>query len=740
MARTLVSLLFGLAVMGAVLGVAIVMLVFLGQDWDDALFWVLAAVMIGAGLLVVTMRDIIRCGLAMIVCFGALAGIYVLIGAPLIGATQVIVYIGAISVLILFAIMLTQTKDAPARLVFQTQAGPAAILSVVLAVLIALAISATDWGAAAHRVRIATGTLSRVLFNDFVLPFEVVSVLLLAAVVGGRVPREARAGRPLMSDSLDAYLVLSGILFAIGSFGFLARRNAISMLMSIELMLNAVNLAIVAFGAFIPELGAQASVIALMVMAVAAGRGDRRAWPSSSPSIATRRRRSSTNTTRCASERLGKPDPGAGRPAARGVPGHGGHRATARTSRRTGSPSSRSSTVWFIARLARLRCPDRSAPLLEGAADTHGYAVHLFTWIPAGRFVVEVGFFVDHLTACLLIVVTTIGLLVHVYSIGYMSHDPGYWRFFAYLNLFMFSCCCWSSRTSGCVVFVAWELVGLSSYLLIGFWYRKRSAALGGQEGVHRQPRRRRRVRARDHGDLRRTRGDARTSATSIERADSRTARRRPDPDLVVALLVFAGAMGKSAQFPLHVWLPDAMEGPTPVSALIHAATMVNAGVYLVARANPLFAARAVRDGRRRRDRHLHRDPGGLDRDDPDRHQARPRVFDAEPARLHVRGARGRGVHRGDLPPHDPRLLQGPAVPRLGLGHPRRPRGAGHAPDGRPGEEDPDHLRDDAHRLARDRRASRRWPASSRKDEILGEAVQARLPAGSGRSASSSPA
>jgi NADH:ubiquinone oxidoreductase subunit 6 (subunit J) len=195
-ARTLVSLLFGLAVMGAVLGVAVIMLVFLGQDWDDALFWVLAAVMLGAGLLVVTMRDIIRCGLAMIVCFGALAGIYVLIGAPLIGATQVIVYIGAISVLILFAIMLTQTKDAPARLVFQTQAGPAAILSVVLAVLIALAISATDWGAATHRMRIATSNLSAVLFNDFVLPFEVVSVLLLAAVVGAVFLAKREPGGP----------------------------------------------------------------------------------------------------------------------------------------------------------------------------------------------------------------------------------------------------------------------------------------------------------------------------------------------------------------------------------------------------------------------------------------------------------------------------------------------------------------------------------------------------------------
>src|SRR6476620_5685181 len=133
------------------------MLIFLGQDWADALLWIFAAVMIGAGLLVVTMRDIIRCGLAMIVCFGSLAGIYVILGAPLLAAAQVIVYIGAISVLILFAIMLTQTKDAPSRLVFQTQAGPASILAVVVAVVIAIAVSSTDWGEITKRARLGTG-------------------------------------------------------------------------------------------------------------------------------------------------------------------------------------------------------------------------------------------------------------------------------------------------------------------------------------------------------------------------------------------------------------------------------------------------------------------------------------------------------------------------------------------------------------------------------------------------------
>jgi NADH-quinone oxidoreductase subunit J len=195
-ARRLVPILIALAVMGAVTGVAGIMIVLLGQDWADALFWILAAVMLGASLLVVTMRDIIRCGLAMMVSFGALAGIYVILGAPLIAAAQVIVYIGAISVLILFAIMLTQTKAAPSRLVFQTQAVPAAISAIVIAVVIALAIGATDWGEVPERLHVATDAMSALLFNDFVLPFEIVSVLLLAAVIGGVFLAKREPGGP----------------------------------------------------------------------------------------------------------------------------------------------------------------------------------------------------------------------------------------------------------------------------------------------------------------------------------------------------------------------------------------------------------------------------------------------------------------------------------------------------------------------------------------------------------------
>jgi len=157
----------------------------LGISWNDVLFVVLAGILLGSALLVVTLRDIIRCGIAMVAAFGALAGIYVMLGAPLVAAAQVLVYIGAIAVLILFAVMLTQAKNAPARLVFQTQAIPAAIAAVVLAVIVALSVVSTDWGAVSTRLTTATDALARLLFNEYILPFEIVSVLLLAAVIGG---------------------------------------------------------------------------------------------------------------------------------------------------------------------------------------------------------------------------------------------------------------------------------------------------------------------------------------------------------------------------------------------------------------------------------------------------------------------------------------------------------------------------------------------------------------------------
>ncbi|HUP83097.1 MAG TPA: NADH-quinone oxidoreductase subunit L [Candidatus Limnocylindria bacterium] len=223
------------------------------------------------------------------------------------------------------------------------------------------------------------------------------------------------------------------------------------------------------------------------------------------------------------------------------------------------------------------------------AYGEEGLQFTLYKWVPAGNFSIDFNFAVDALTAVLLIVVTTIGMLVHVYSIGYMAHDPGRWRFFAYLNLFMFSMLLLVLAANFMLLFAAWELVGLSSYLLIGFWYKRHSAALASKKAflVNRV------------GDFGFALGIAAVWTTVGTLNFSEVFELLPEALRTggieawqmngIALLLFMGAMGKSAQFPLHVWLPDAMEGPTPVSALIHAATMVNAGVYFVARANPIF-------------------------------------------------------------------------------------------------------------------------------------------------------
>jgi NADH-quinone oxidoreductase subunit L len=215
----------------------------------------------------------------------------------------------------------------------------------------------------------------------------------------------------------------------------------------------------------------------------------------------------------------------------------------------------------------------------------HGAGIKLWDWIPATGFSASMGFFVDSLTACLLIVVTTIGMLVHFYSIGYMAHDPGRWRFFAYLNLFMFSMLMLVLADNFLLVFAGWELVGLSSYLLIGFWFPRRSAALAAKKAflVNRV------------GDMGFALGImaiwTQVGTLNMQDVFAKVAAIPHEWQIAIALLLFCGAVGKSAQFPLHVWLPDAMEGPTPVSALIHAATMVNAGVYLIARCSPIFGS-----------------------------------------------------------------------------------------------------------------------------------------------------
>jgi NADH-quinone oxidoreductase subunit J len=197
MPRGLLTVIASMFVIGTAIGLPVLLwLLGLIRFGDDILFFVFAEILLVSALLVVTLRDIIRCGLAMIVCFGALAGIYVLAGAPLVAAAQVLVYIGAISVLVLFAIMLTQTKAAPASLVFQTQALGAAFAAIILAIVVVLAVAPTNWGAVGQRIHTDTDQLAALLFRDYVLPFEVVSVLLLAAVIGGVFLAKREEGGP----------------------------------------------------------------------------------------------------------------------------------------------------------------------------------------------------------------------------------------------------------------------------------------------------------------------------------------------------------------------------------------------------------------------------------------------------------------------------------------------------------------------------------------------------------------
>jgi NADH-quinone oxidoreductase subunit L len=221
----------------------------------------------------------------------------------------------------------------------------------------------------------------------------------------------------------------------------------------------------------------------------------------------------------------------------------------------------------------------------------------LFDWVPAGvmrtssglltNFLAEWGLLLDPLSAVMILVVTGVGFLIHFYSIGYMTHERGYYRFFGYMNLFMFSMLTLVLANNMLLMFVGWEGVGLSSYLLIGFYFLRKSAADAGKKaflvnrvgdagfllGIF--------LTVGTLGTIKFTEfGPAIAAGHFVVGAPVLTA---------IALLLFAGATGKSAQIPLYVWLPDAMEGPTPVSALIHAATMVTAGVYMVARHNAIY-------------------------------------------------------------------------------------------------------------------------------------------------------
>ncbi|MBW8894147.1 MAG: NADH-quinone oxidoreductase subunit L, partial [Burkholderiales bacterium] len=229
--------------------------------------------------------------------------------------------------------------------------------------------------------------------------------------------------------------------------------------------------------------------------------------------------------------------------------------------------------------------------LYSVAVDGARFNATVYEWMNLGSLKMEVGFLIDGLTAMMMCVVTFVSLMVHIYTIGYMEEDDGYQRFFSYISLFTFSMLMLVMSNNMLQLFFGWEAVGLVSYLLIGFWYKKPTAIFANMKAFLVN-------RVGDFGfilgiGLLVAFGGSLNYAETFAKADLLSQMIFPGTDwslmTVACICLFIGAMGKSAQFPLHVWLPDSMEGPTPISALIHAATMVTAGIFMVARMSPLF-------------------------------------------------------------------------------------------------------------------------------------------------------
>ena len=559
------------------------------------------------------------------------------------------------------------------------------------------------------------------------------SILILVAMVGAVVlarreaRREAAGQRATSMPTLNDYLVLSAVLFTIGTAGVFLRRNLITILLSIEIMLNAVNLTFVAFGR---ALGiADGQIIVFFVMTVAAAE----AAVGLAIVIALFRHRESLNPdrSRLNGEAFGRR--------------HEEHEAPIRLSRVFVSSWLHSLMLLLIPLLPfvgfllnaglgrrlgksrgrrhrlRRRCSPRSRCRLavgvavgRAAAGSRGRSRRRSSRgsppASSGRFTLRL----DPLSALMILVVTGIGSLIHIYSTAYMheERDPEYARYFSYLNLFAAFMLVLVLGANFLVMFVGWEGVGLCSYLLIGFWYQKKSAADAGKKAFIVN-------RIGDFGFILGVLLIVRPLRHA--RFPGRRARRwrRCSPEAafgplsLITLLLFVGATGKSAQIPLYVWLPDAMEGPTPVSALIHAATMVTAGVYMIGRNAVLFshapetlaivavigAATALLAG-----------TIGLVQNDIKRVLAYSTVSQLGYMFL----AMGVGAYtRRHLPPLHPRVLQGAAVPRIRRGDSRAGRRAGLAAHGRAQEGAADHLLDVPGRRAGDCGRAAAWPASS---------------------------
>ena len=460
--------------------------------------------------------------------------------------------------------------------------------------------------------------------------------------------------------TLGHYLVLASFLFTVGLIGALTRKSAIIVFLSVELMLNSVNLIFLALGRYFGQL--EGALFVFFVMAVSAAEAavgvaitvafirrnkttahrcgefdevvkrmsqrikestnqDAIKQPAARPSLSwaglffvgsswlvaslvfsSRRRSHDSSKPALADTRAAA----AGRLRQRGVRVEVGEGPAERDL--GGGAGVHGAVAWRWRCGTSSRCGPRTGLLalawgglpanITADAVHHSFSLHLAPWLPVGDFTTGLGT-VGHfcaglalragpLSAVMLFVVTFVGFLIHVYSVGYMAHDKGYFRYFSYLNLFMAMMLTLVLGGNYLVMFIGWEGVGLCSYLLIGFYYQKDYCADAGKKAF-----------------LTNRIGDMGFAAGLMlilyyfgtldigkvnEMASMGVLGAHPWVITASAILLFVGATGKSAQMPLYVWLPDAMAGPTPVSALIHAATMVTSGVYLVARSNGLYS------------------------------------------------------------------------------------------------------------------------------------------------------
>ncbi|MDA8561899.1 NADH-quinone oxidoreductase subunit L, partial [Gammaproteobacteria bacterium] len=256
-----------------------------------------------------------------------------------------------------------------------------------------------------------------------------------------------------------------------------------------------------------------------------------------------------------------------------------------------GVKSSHRITIFFISLSFILSCYLFYKTVIFGISVSEGFLYH---WVTSGTFSFDIGLLLDKLSATMIVIVTFVSLAVHVYTIGYMDGDPGYQRFFCYVSLFTFAMLTLVLADNLLLMFFGWEGVGLVSYLLIGFWFKREPAVFGSLKAFLVN-------RVSDVGFILAIAAvlmyfnslNFLAIFDNVQLVADKTVSIIPGVEskviTAISILLFIGAMGKSAQIPLHVWLPESMEGPTPISALIHAATMVTAGIYMVARMSPLF-------------------------------------------------------------------------------------------------------------------------------------------------------